>query len=250
MLGAADGFAGEPSTRLIADVGATGISWVDGGGGFGLGFLHRFMLGEAEGRLVTDVRFYSLFGDCGDVGGTDDLDVGGAVWSFDLAPIELRSSRADSEVRVNELVSLSFTEIRAILLKEHAELRLLALALEQAFRMTESERTVEAPRRLRAFVDALVAHNAREEELLGEILPNIDAWGEFRALRMDDVHRQTHHELNRALLAFAKEDPSDSAEIARALVQRVLEHMDEEEEAFLNDHVLRDDIVTIGQTSG
>lgn len=151
---------------------------------------------------------------------------------------------------MNEVVTLSFEEIRGILLREHAQLRLLALALERAFHLDEAERALEVPKRFHAFVDALLRHNEHEEELLGEILPGIDAWGELRALRMDDAHRETHRELGRALSAFDEKTPNESFDIARELVQQVLSHMDEEEEVFLNDHVLRDDVIAIGQTSG
>jgi hypothetical protein len=43
-------------------------------------------------------------------------------------------------------------------------------------------------------VTALTEHNQREAELLGEVIPSVDAWGEMRAARMDDLHLKEHRE--------------------------------------------------------
>jgi hypothetical protein len=98
--------------------------------------------------------------------------------------------------------------------------------------------------------NALRTHNLREEALLKDIILSTDAWGAARAAIMTEAHVKEHARLCEALL----EIPYAPVELARsaiaAVVDSIREHMDREEEAFLGEDVLRDDIVVANQSGG
>jgi len=98
--------------------------------------------------------------------------------------------------------------------------------------------------------DRVRMHNLREEELLKDVIPTIDAWGRVRAAIMTAEHIKEHGRLYTALLGI----PATSAETAGvdvvALIALMLDHMDREEAAFLNEEVLSDDGVIASQSDG
>jgi hypothetical protein len=104
---------------------------------------------------------------------------------------------------------------------------------------------------LHEIADGIDAHNAREEHLLGEVLPHIDAWGSVRLSRMDEHHRKEHRRIANALReASASGEFHAAARRALPAIDALLEHMRQEEEEFLGEDVLRDDVVDIDQTGG
>jgi hypothetical protein len=144
------------------------------------------------------------------------------------------------------------SEIRSELLREHAQIRMM---LEVTLTFAEVSH-VDAPgcddlqEHLVRLTDAIRAHNLREEALLREIIPSVDAWGPARAAIMLEEHVQEHERLHAALVGV----PHTPAEFAvagiSALVDLIHEHMDREEAAFLGEDVLRDDLVVANQSDG
>lgn len=137
------------------------------------------------------------------------------------------------------------SEIRAELLEEHRQLReLIAATREIAVQARSGSACGEELRaRVNELADRMQTHNLREQRLLRDIIPAVDAWGPVRSAIMTAEHIKEHTRLHTALLTL----PSTSAEIAGvgiiALLALLRDHMDREEAAFLTEDVLRDDIV-------
>jgi hypothetical protein len=139
------------------------------------------------------------------------------------------------------------SEVRVELLEQHAELRrMVERARLRAERVNQDGPTLpERLSEIRLLADAVKRHNQREEQLLREVLRTVDAWGQIRAEVMNDDHVREHAELYQALLAlrFATDDTDQ-------VLDTILAHMAHEEQAFLNDVVLRDDFVVVDPFSG
>ena len=146
----------------------------------------------------------------------------------------------------------TLADIRAELLQQHASLRSLAARVQDVATRTPSARASEVlTRMLRALAGAVDAHNNREEALLGDVVPTIDSWGDVRAARMDEHHRQEHRRLEEALrAAAATADFSAAIRLALPVIDDLLEHLHAEESDLVNPNVLRDDIVVIDQSDG
>ncbi len=135
------------------------------------------------------------------------------------------------------------SEIRAELLAQHADLRAQMTATRDA-----AERCLrgdDAADELRSCIAGLTqasrAHNAREEELMSTVFPELDAWGVQRQEVMNEEHVAEHVELVAALVAaYAKGDPKALAQTAIDVVTELAEHMDREEKVFLGRDVLSD----------
>lgn len=139
-------------------------------------------------------------------------------------------------------------EMRTELLGQHAEMRsTIQRVLGLVVRMRGGEKVRdELQSTLGALGDAVHAHNEREESLLREVIPTVDAWGPARADVMVEQHHLEHQALHAALLRSGAEiDPEVACASVEALLARILQHMDREEEAFLSEEVLRDDGVAI-----
>ena len=144
------------------------------------------------------------------------------------------------------------TEIRKELLGQHASLKLMAAKIrELAERPSEDISPDQLSGLLHELGDGIDAHNAREEHLLGEVLPTLDAWGPERLARMDDHHRREHREIAERVRAAAKL-PDSSATLGAALpaIEDLMTHMHEEEKEFLGRDLLRDDVINIHQADG
>lgn len=127
------------------------------------------------------------------------------------------------------------SEIRRELLDQHAEIhRRLEIA-----RLAEPKDLHGALVRL---ADVLRVHNLREEELMTEIFPQLDAWGMIRAEVMVGEHLEEHRELWEAVLDTSEAtEPDVTASRTRELCERIHAHMLREEKVFLNDDVLSDE---------
>lgn len=126
---------------------------------------------------------------------------------------------------------------------QHGAIRQQVEDLRAALRAPEADRLDQ---KLSSLHVAVAAHNRREEELLGAILPEVDAWGRVRAARMDAAHRGEHGELERALLARSGVEPDSIKVVLDALIA----HLREEERTFLNDRVLTHSPVVMEQSDG
>jgi len=139
------------------------------------------------------------------------------------------------------------SEIRAELLGQHARLRsLIDETRAIAERARQGEAVGDALRDgVARLATAMRDHNAREEELLGGILPTVDAWGPARAEIMDETHRREHDELYEVLLGIRTAPRELAGAGVTALFDRLLEHMAREEKTLLGEDVLKDDTVVV-----
>jgi hypothetical protein len=143
------------------------------------------------------------------------------------------------------------SEIRTELLAQHERIRARVLEARgkldewQAEPPARGELREELNGRLAALIGVVLEHNAREEELLRDVLPTVDAWGPARAEIMLEEHTREHDALYKALLDAFGVAGGAAAHGARdeisALLDRMLEHMAREEKICLTEEVLRDD---------
>lgn len=135
---------------------------------------------------------------------------------------------------------MTSSEIRAELLQQHADLR---ARIQEARQAAEGQRVDGSRDELRAallrLAEALRKHNRREEELLREILPTVDAWGPVRAELMLEEHVQEHDAIYETLVDAGA--APDARPLVARLVDALLEHMAREEKTFLTEAVLCDD---------
>lgn len=135
------------------------------------------------------------------------------------------------------------SEIRTELLGQHADLRAKMKAARELANRCHHEDAREALRdSLSRVADALRMHNKREEELMRDVFPELDAWGPIRAEIMAEEHVGEHNHLYEALMtasttAVAKE----AASAAMTLFDQIEKHMAREEKVFLGEDVLSDD---------
>ena len=120
------------------------------------------------------------------------------------------------------------SEIRGELLREHAQIRMM---LDVTLTFAEVSH-VEAPgcdslrEHLVRLTDAIRTHNLREEALLRDLIPSVDAWGPARAAIMVEEHVQEHERLYTALLGISRTPAEFAAAGVAALVYLIGEHMD------------------------
>ena len=128
---------------------------------------------------------------------------------------------------------MKLSEIRQELIGQHVELH---HRMESA-RMADP---TELHGALVRVADFLRMHNLREEELMTEVFPTLDAWGMIRAEVMVGEHLEEHRELWEAVLDIARMDPEAARAKATQLFEQLHVHMLREEKVFLNDDVLSD----------
>jgi hypothetical protein len=142
------------------------------------------------------------------------------------------------------------SEIRRELLAQHEQIR----------KMTEVTQTIaegvqkgasqgDLKKCIARLDEAVRAHNAREEELLRDLVPTADAWGEARLAVMDDEHMRAHARLQAAIHGVPSLSPGIAGVGVVAMVRLLREHMDREEAVFLNAEVLNDDLVVAAEQS-
>lgn len=137
------------------------------------------------------------------------------------------------------------SEILGELQKDHTHLRaLIDDTRDAAERCAHGEDLRE---KLWAWIaglmDAVRAHNRREEHLILEVLPTLAGWDEVRAQFLTHEHLREHNELYEALehLRLAP-DPKSAGEPALGLLTRLLMHMQHEEHLFVRPEVLKDGV--------
>lgn len=144
------------------------------------------------------------------------------------------------------------SEMRSELIGQHDEIRArieetrAAIAAARAGEATH-ERFLGALSRL---ASALGTHNAREESLLRDVIPGVDAWGPARADVMFSEHIKEHDLLYESLLRSAQTPEGSTVESVAALLDELTAHMAREEEAFLGEEVLHDDLLPPGVITG
>jgi iron-sulfur cluster repair protein YtfE (RIC family) len=131
--------------------------------------------------------------------------------------------------------------IRILLLAQHERLRRSIEKVQQLVALWSKK---DHPRKelevcLRNLADELASHNKCEEDLLGDVIPTIDAWGPLRAEAMLEAHTAEHQQLVFELSAAAAEtDAETGAARILAMLDALLGHMDHEERTFLDENLL------------
>jgi hypothetical protein len=140
-------------------------------------------------------------------------------------------------------------QIRLHLIRQHGEIRAGIEALAHARRSSAGLNELRACT-LR-LVDMVRTHNRQEEDLLHDLLREVDAWGPLHVATMNEQHAAEHDHLLGALLDSCTALETAALEaIVLPAIDRVLDHMAREEKSFLNELVLRDDVVVIDQSGG
>jgi iron-sulfur cluster repair protein YtfE (RIC family) len=145
-------------------------------------------------------------------------------------------------------------EVRDLVLKQHGELRSL---IGKAQRATEGapERSFQAAEQLVRIAEELQGrlgnHLLFEERFMFPALREADAWGPQRVEALTAEHARQRRELEAFIeLIESQRPPGELGRALRALSSALLVDMDEEETTFVNDSVLRDDLVSVDQSSG
>lgn len=137
---------------------------------------------------------------------------------------------------------MKISEMRTELLGQHDTIRRLITEVEGSLSGLERAGVAPVYDALRRLQATLEHHNRREEALLENLLPTVDAWGDARAAWMDLRHREEHEDAMKALrVALGVEDPSVVARAVRALVADLSAHVSREEVEFLSAEVLTDE---------
>ena len=101
-------------------------------------------------------------------------------------------------------------------------------------------------------LNALITHMAWEDRYLVPALRDADAWGPERVARFEAEHEQQRHHLQ-SLLSGLENQRQPAAFLASRVLEWLNElhaDMQEEEEAFLDKRVLRDDVIGIDVETG
>ena len=147
------------------------------------------------------------------------------------------------------------SEIRACILEEHSALR-AQLGRVQEWTARAERRETRAGYRFvelaRSLLEALLRHLDHEDRVLVPALRDADLWGDLRAERVVEEHRE-HRREARALLARLAPQGAPDPDAVRAFDrfgEALLEDMAAEERTSLDPRVLRDDVIAIDADSG
>jgi hypothetical protein len=132
------------------------------------------------------------------------------------------------------------SEIRSELLAQHADLRDKIAEVRRLAEHWEEGGEGSLHHALVRLTDGVRMHNAREDELMRDIFPTLDAWGPVRAEVMQEEHVLEHGALF-ASLVLARDASVASPGSVIAVLDSILAHMEREEEVFLGKDVLSDD---------
>lgn len=147
------------------------------------------------------------------------------------------------------------SEVRRRVLKDHARIRGLldeVEALTRRFRGSEPDVRDELREKGIELHDALCEHLDMEDVILARALREADGWGEERAERLADEHRE-QRELFAYILSRLRDGARPTILLARELqnfVDILRVDMQHEEETELSGDVLRDDVVGVDVEAG
>lgn len=147
------------------------------------------------------------------------------------------------------------SEIRAHFLEEHERLEKAMTRVEVLSRRIRAGETDRLPQLIGAVheLGALLEEKwAESEELLEPALEEADAWGEVRVRRLRRYQRLQRMAIQETVreVEAGKLPPRRIAEELEELIGEVRESLRRERRMALHPHVLRDDPITIHQTSG
>lgn len=144
------------------------------------------------------------------------------------------------------------SDVRARILTEHAEIRVLLDRLESvahALRVGERARLEDAETLRELLCERLFSHIDLEDAILAPALRAADAWGPERAAQLLEHHREQRAELA-ALARVEGLEPAMRGERLQRLVQYIRDDMRHEEAGLLDANLLRDDVVGVAVEDG
>lgn len=143
------------------------------------------------------------------------------------------------------------SEIRAMILGDHAELRALLRDIDANLdRADDPLARTRLPEQLTHFYAAFLRHIEHEEQILEPVLADIDNWGPVRIERMDAEHAEQRAQIGRLSSLRPSPDVRSYVEQIRSFLRAIRADMDEEERECLNPNVLRDDTINIDSFGG
>jgi iron-sulfur cluster repair protein YtfE (RIC family) len=142
---------------------------------------------------------------------------------------------------------MKLESIRIELLGQHEQLRATMRDVRALLARAARGEAVggEVRQGLTRLEEQLRTHNLREEDLLRDVVPKLDAWGPARAEIMDEQHAAEHEALYGSLERLRAASPEKVGEELATLFGRLLAHMDREEGTFLGEDLLKDDAVVV-----
>jgi hypothetical protein len=152
-------------------------------------------------------------------------------------------------------VELHPSQIRALLLREHDDLRRLASSIHETAQHILEGDSAAAPAlhdmctRLHA---SLCAHLDLEDAVLAPALRETDAFGPDRADALIRHHQAQRRTIEAVLAhgADAEGDPHKMAELVQPFVSHLLEDMDREDREVLHPNLLKDDPILVDGFTG
>lgn len=141
------------------------------------------------------------------------------------------------------------SQIRERVLAQHDLLRLRLQSLNQGVDQLRAGKLTVDELRIRAWetLALLRAHVKDEEHWLLPALKEADGFGPARVQALQDEHAAQATEMAETLEALREaKEPEELAIGVEALVQRILDDMDEEESTYLSPNLLKDDLITTG----
>jgi hypothetical protein len=132
-------------------------------------------------------------------------------------------------------------EMRAELLAQHQDLRKKIQQIRNSRRPDRPHEpfTFQVRELIAQLLEALTEHNRREEALLGDFLPTVDAWGSVRKELMAEQHQAEHLALCGAFATVTlMSDSGVAAGLLDTTLDCIVEHMEREEKTFLDDIAL------------
>lgn len=147
------------------------------------------------------------------------------------------------------------SQVRQKILDDHKGLRAQLERLEGLALDIQAERNHQLPLlrdETQRLLDTLLVHMQWEDEHLGPILFEIDAWGEERARRLHEEHVEQRQRLSLYLAALLDESrpEKDVAGDLLELIAWLRDDMAGEERVTLDPDVVRDDVVGIDVETG
>jgi iron-sulfur cluster repair protein YtfE (RIC family) len=142
-------------------------------------------------------------------------------------------------------MELKHSEVRRIVLNEHADLRRELADISASLVKLEQERPGAAEalaRQWRHFARIFLDHLEHEEEVLRPVLVDIDAWSKTRIEHMDTDHVQQRARVAE-LLETLSQNPLGAADDLRAFLGELAVDMEEEERLNLGEELMRDEVL-------
>lgn len=144
------------------------------------------------------------------------------------------------------------SEIRSVILAEHAVLRSRLDEIEAALERSAADGTSRRslPGQLTRFCEEFLRHIEHEETILMPVLADIDNWGPIRIEQMDAEHAEQRRTMDELSRRSPDPDFAGYAATVRAFVREIRADMESEERECLSRDVLRDDTTNIDAFGG